>query len=150
MKKHVLVISLLTLSGVLIGSATPTPQYRLSGKQAVDYLVKNGDCVDCDLSNQDLRAIIAVLNRKYSKQYIIMELADKEFIDLSGGNLSHVNLSDTDLRYVQINGANLTDANLTNANLSLKNTMWNVHMTGVNLTNANMIGVTMHNVNMTD
>lgn len=143
MKKKILVISLLALSGALIGSATPAPQYRFSGEEAVAYLIRNGECRDCDLSNQDLRTVMRTVNRKHRDI----------FIDLSGANLSHVNLSDTDLRsvtiYISERDTNLTGANLTNANLC-GGTMRNVNMTGVNLTNACLVAVTMCNVNMTD
>lgn len=126
MKKKVLVISLLALSGALIGSDTPTPQYRFSGEEAVDYLIRNGHCRDCDLSNQDLRATIAAVNLR--KRCIIS-------IDFSGANLTNANLSGTDLSC-----AIMTDTNLSGANLSDAQTK-NVNMARANLSGANLTSI---------
>lgn len=140
MKNKILVISLLVLSGALIASDMPTPQYEFSGEEAVKCLIRNGDCRDCDLSNQDLRTAMAEVNSKYRKRFM--------FPDLSGANLSGVNLAGADLSCATIHGANLSGADLTNANLS-NAIITDVDLSGANLTNANLSGATMNNVNMT-
>ena len=140
MKKTVLVITLFALSGALIASDMPTPQYQFSGEEAVKCLMRNGDCRDCDLSNQDLRSIMAQVNRKYRKQFT--------FPDLSGANLSGANLSGVDLSCATMRDTNLTGADLTNANLS-DAIITDVDLSGANLINANLSGATMRNVNMT-
>jgi uncharacterized protein YjbI with pentapeptide repeats len=140
MKNKILVISLLFLSGALIASDMPTPQYEFSGEQAVRCLIRNGDCRDCDLSNQDLRAAMAEVNSKHRKRFV--------FPDFSGANLSGANLAGTDLSCATMRDTNLAGADLTNANLS-NAIMTDVDLSGADLTNANLSGATMKNVNMT-
>jgi len=114
--------------------------YEFSGQQAVKCLIRNGDCMDCDLSNQDLRAVMAEVNSKYRKRFM--------FPDLSSANLSGANLAGTDLSCATIRGTNLTDADLSHANLS-NAILTDVDLSGADLTNANLSGATMKNVNMT-
>lgn len=140
MKNKILVISLFALSGALIASDTPTTQYEFSGEQAVRCLIRNGDCRDCDLSNQDLRAAMAEVNRKYRKQFI--------FPDLSGANLSGANLSGVDLSCATMRGTILVGADLSYADFS-NAIMVDVDLSGANLTHVNFSGATMKNVNMT-
>ena len=141
MKKKLLVISLFALSGALIVLGTPTPQYEFSGEEAVKCLIRNGECRDCDLSNQDLRDAMAIVNRKYRKRCM--------FTDFSDANLSNANLSGTDLSCATMRGANLTGANLSNANLS-NAIMTGANLTGADLTGTNMSGANMAGVDMTD
>lgn len=139
MNKKVLIISLLALSGALVTSdILPTPQYELSGEEAVKCLRRNGSCFDCDLSNQDLRDVIAEVNRKYRHRFM--------FTDLSGSNLSGANLSGTDLSCATMRDTNLTGADLSGANLS-NAIMTGADLSAANLTNANLSGAT--NVNIT-
>ncbi len=126
MKNKVLIISLFALSGAL---ASDTPHYEFSGEKAVAYLIRNGQCRDCDLSNQDLRAVMAEVNLKYRKRCM--------FTDLSGANLSHANLSGVDLSHATMRDADFTGADLTNANLS-DTIMTGINLTGANLTNADL------------
>lgn len=114
--------------------------YEFSGEEAVKCLRRNGDCMDCDLNNQDLRTVMAEVNNKYRKRFM--------FPDLSGANLSGANLAGTDLSCATMRGTNLTGADLTGANLS-NAILTDVDLSGANLTNANLSGATMKNVNMT-
>lgn len=144
MKKKLLVISLLALSGVLITSDTSTTQYEFSGEEAIKCLIRNGECRDCDLSNQDLRAAMATVNLKYRKRFM--------FTDLSGANLSNANLSGADLSCATMFDTNLTGADLSNANLSHA-IMTGANLTDADLTNTNLTGVNMSgviNADMTD
>jgi uncharacterized protein YjbI with pentapeptide repeats len=140
MKKKVLIISLLALSGALKGSDTPTPQYKFSGEEAVANLIRNGECRDCDLSNQDLRAAMATVNRKYRKRCMYTDLS---WANLFGANLSGVDLSCATMRETSLACANLTGANLSNT------IMTDANLTGADLTNANLFGAIMTNVNLT-
>lgn len=106
-RKQVLVISLLTLSGAVIGSEAPAPKYEFSGEEAVKCLIRNGTCRDCDLSNQDLRKVMAEVNQKYRRRCM--------FTDLSGSNLSGADLSGVDLSNATMYGTNLSGANLSGA-----------------------------------
>ncbi len=139
MKKTLLVISLFALSGSLVGESTPR-KYIFAGKQAVDCLIRNGNCRDCDLSNQDLREAIATVNNK-NRTYC-------RFIDLSGANLSGANLSGTDLSNATMYNADLTGANMTKTNLD-NAIMTDANLSGAQLTDASMKGASMENVNLT-
>jgi uncharacterized protein YjbI with pentapeptide repeats len=139
MNKKLLIISLFALSGALITSnILPTPQYDLSGEDAVKCLIRNGSCFDCDLSNQDLRAAMAEVNRKYRHRFMFPDFSDS---NLSGANLSGTDLSCATMRNTNLAGADLSGADLSNA------IMTGADLSGANLTNTNLSGAT--NVNIT-
>jgi uncharacterized protein YjbI with pentapeptide repeats len=140
-RKQVLVISLLALSGAVIGNDTPTPQYEFSGEEAVSCLIRNGKCRDCDLSKQDLRAVMAEVNKKYRRRCM--------FTDLSGSNLSGADLSGVDLSNATMYDTNLSGANLSGANLS-NTLMEGVNLSGANLTKANMTYAGLAKANLTN
>lgn len=92
----------------------------------VQFLLNEGFCQACTLSNSDLSGLdLAEVNLSHA---ILTNT------NLSGANLSGANLSGANLSGANLSGADLTNANLTNANLD------QVNLTGARLNNTNLAG----------
>ncbi|MGR3277431.1 pentapeptide repeat-containing protein [Acaryochloris marina NIES-2412] len=93
---------------------------------SVQFLLNEGFCQACTLSNSDLSGL-DLSDVKLNHAILINA-------NLSGTNLSGADLSGANLSGANLSGADLTNANLTNANLD------QVNLTGARLNNTNLAG----------
>ncbi|WP_299484965.1 pentapeptide repeat-containing protein [Acaryochloris sp. IP29b_bin.137] len=91
---------------------------------SVQFLLNEGFCQACTLSNSDLSGL-----------------------DLTDVNLSHAILTNANLTGANLSGANLSGANLSGANLSGAD-LTNANLTNANLDQVNLIGARLNNTNL--
>ena len=91
-------------------------KYRYVGQEAVEHFAIAGDGENCDLSLQDLRAIIKNLNDSW--KIINFEGANLAGANLARANLTKVDFSDAVLTAAYLQDAILYKANFTRANLT--------------------------------
>jgi len=135
-KNIFLAVSLLVSAGMMHASE---PEYSFTGQAAVKHLTATGECRDCDLRKQDLRAAITAIHSK-NNSWDTYFFGGRKTIDLTHANLTSAYLQDANLSGAQLFGTNLTSANLTSANLTSAN-LYGANLYGANLLHANLINV---------
>lgn len=101
-------------------------QAPVQARDSVQFLLNEGFCQACTLSNSDLSGL-DLADVKLNHAILIKA-------NLSGANLSGADLTGANLSGANLSGADLTNANLTNANLD------QVNLTGARLNNTNLAG----------
>jgi len=84
-----------------------------------------------------------------SDSLTLIELVEKNRVNLSGANLSGANLRDANLRWANLSGANLSDANLRDANLRDAN-LSDANLSDANLRDANLSDANLSDANLRD
>lgn len=183
MKKILITLSLLSTTLTYCDINTPinsafdseiTQITKLSKKDYVQNFSTTGTCVNCDLSNIDLRKIIKTLKDEYidinlegsdvngcnfsvieySNENVYAHLAGSNFknSNLTKSNFKYANLTNalltkTDMSYTNLSYANLSGANLTGANLTRADLSY-ANLSGANLAGADLTGVDLSHANL--
>lgn len=129
-----------------VAPARAMGEQNLSGAEAIDYLIKNKQCIYCDFSGADLHGLSLAEARLYFSKLIGTNLSGA---DLTGARVDEADFSGANLSNANFTNGTMYDANLSNANLYGTN-LYGVYGDGANLSGANLQSATIKQAHFDD
>jgi len=162
MKKIILAVTLLIsslayASDSLDDSLIQAPVVTLSKKDYINQFSAIGTCLQCNLSNLDLRKTVKNIKDNYLEIHLdgsnltltnLSAITDVDSLvlfdtDLTAATLTKVKFKYSNMSHANLSGADLTGADLTGVDLSFAN------LTGAKLSNTNLTGANLKNCTLT-